>query len=200
MGVATEQRAFAADKATRIVDAMRSSVARRGVAGSTFDVVAREAGVSRGLVHYYFGSKERLLADVVRRDCELRMTALDRQLADAQSADDVVGALVASLEGLVHHERELVVVFFELFTLSRRNHELAREFAELLRRIRVHLGQLLAAKQADGVIRLRAEPERVADVLLALGDGIAMRVLSEPDRDVGDTVRAGGRAVRALMD
>jgi AcrR family transcriptional regulator len=46
------------DKAQRIIEAMRTSVGTRGAAGSTFDVVAREAGVSRGLLHYYFGSKE----------------------------------------------------------------------------------------------------------------------------------------------
>ena len=63
-----QQRAIEGEKAQRIVEAMRSSVARRGVAGSTFDHVAREARVSRGLLHYYFGTKERLLAEVVRRD------------------------------------------------------------------------------------------------------------------------------------
>ena len=45
------------DKAQRIIAAMRKSVATRGAAASTFDHVAREAGVSRGLLHYYFGSK-----------------------------------------------------------------------------------------------------------------------------------------------
>ena len=39
------------EKAQRIVAAMRASVGTRGAAGSTFDVVAREAGVSRGLLH-----------------------------------------------------------------------------------------------------------------------------------------------------
>ena len=86
----SQQRAIDGEKAQRIIDAMRSSVARRGVAGSTFDHVAREARVSRGLLHYYFGTKERLLAEVVRRDCELRMVALDEQLADAHDADGVV--------------------------------------------------------------------------------------------------------------
>ena len=62
-GSGTERR-LPGVKAQRIVEAMRSSVARRGVAGSTFDHVAREAGVSRGLLHYYFGTKERLLAEV----------------------------------------------------------------------------------------------------------------------------------------
>ena len=68
------------DKARRIVAAMRESVATRGAAGSTFDVVAREAGVSRGLLHYYFGSKERLLVEVVRQDCDARIAALEERL------------------------------------------------------------------------------------------------------------------------
>ncbi len=56
-GAAPSGRPLESDKAKRIVDAMRESVAARGAAGSTFDHVAREAGVSRGLLHYYFGTK-----------------------------------------------------------------------------------------------------------------------------------------------
>ena len=50
---------------------MRHSVAKRGTTGSTFDHVSREAGVSRGLLHYYFGTKEQLLVEAVRRDCDV---------------------------------------------------------------------------------------------------------------------------------
>src|SRR5665811_584380 len=46
-------RSLSGEKAKRIVDAMRHSVAKRGTAGSTFDHVSREAGVSRGLLHCY---------------------------------------------------------------------------------------------------------------------------------------------------
>jgi AcrR family transcriptional regulator len=76
MEAATHTRPIDGEKAQRIVEAMRLSVARRGVSGATFDHVAREAGVSRGLLHYYFGTKERLLAEVVRRDSDVRMAAL----------------------------------------------------------------------------------------------------------------------------
>ena len=75
------ERKLDGEKAQRIVAAMRSSVGRRGTAGSTFDHVAAEAGVSRGLLHYYFGSKERLLVEVVRHDCDLRIEALDHRPA-----------------------------------------------------------------------------------------------------------------------
>src|SRR5215218_7469405 len=86
------------DKAQRIIAAMRASVGTRGAAASTFDHVAREAGVSRGLLHYYFGSKERLLVEVVRHDGNARIANIDERLAKAQSADEIVDALVVGLE------------------------------------------------------------------------------------------------------
>ena len=64
---------------------MRESVGRRGATGSTFDQVAGEAGVSRGLLHYYFGSKERLMAEVVRHDCDIRLARLDEALGGAMT-------------------------------------------------------------------------------------------------------------------
>jgi AcrR family transcriptional regulator len=200
MEAASQQRAIEGEKAQRIVEAMRSSVARRGVAGSTFDHVAREARVSRGLLHYYFGTKERLLAEVVRHDCDLRMVALDEQLADARDADGVIAALVDSLRRFVKEEPEFITVVFELFTLSRRNDEIAAEFAELLRRIREHVAELLARKQAEGALHLRADPGAVADVLFSLADGLCMRMLTETDNDFSETIAAGVLAVRALLD
>jgi AcrR family transcriptional regulator len=200
MGAAAGQRPITGDRAARIVDAMRVSVARRGVPASTFDHVAREARVSRGLLHYHFGTKERLLAEVVRRDCELRMQALDERLAGARSADEVVDGLVASMRAMVLEDPAFVTVVFELFALSRRNAEIAGEFAGLLRRTREHLAGLLRAKHDAGVLRLQAQPEAVADVLLSLADGVALRMLAEGERDFEATVRAGMRAVRALLD
>ena len=105
----------------------------RGAAGSTFDHVAREAGVSRGLLHYYFGTKERLLVEVVRRDSEIRLAALAASLGDARTADDFIDAIVRSLEQLIGRDPGFVVLMHELFTLSRRNEEIAGELATLAR-------------------------------------------------------------------
>src|SRR3954471_11497690 len=73
-------RRLDSEKAQRIVAAMRASVGSRGAAASTFDHVARDAGVSRGLLHYYFGTKERLLVEVLRHDAAIRMRALEERL------------------------------------------------------------------------------------------------------------------------
>jgi AcrR family transcriptional regulator len=195
----SQQRAIEGEKAQRIVEAMRSSVARRGVAGSTFDHVAREAGVSRGLLHSYVGTKERLLAEVVRRDCEVRMHVIDEQLVGARSADEVIEGLVASLAEMVEKDPSFITLVFELFTLSRRNEDIAAEFAELLRRTREHVAGLLAAKRDEGILELHASPEAVADVVFAMADGVAMRMLTERDRDFGESIAAGVRAIRALI-
>jgi AcrR family transcriptional regulator len=201
-GIAVEEsprRIVEGEKAQRIVEAMRRSVARRGTAGSTFDHVAREAGVSRGLLHYYFGTKEQLLVEAVRRDCELRMELLERQLAGARTAEDFVGLMALNLQETVREDPDFVTLMCELFTLSRRNGDIAVEYAELMRGTREQVAGMLATAQREGVVRLRAEPDAVAEILFALADGFALRMLTEPERDFEATVAAGIACARALV-
>jgi AcrR family transcriptional regulator len=192
-------RSLSGEKAQRIVDAMRRSVARRGTAGSTFDHVSREAGVSRGLLHYYFGTKEQLLVEAVRRDCELRLEMLERQLSRAQTADDFIDLMAQNLQETVREDPDFVTLVFELFTLSRRNADIAVEYAGLMRRTREQVARMLAAAQGEGILQLHAEPEVVAEILFSLGDGFALRMLSEPGRDFTPTMRAGIECARALL-
>ena len=192
-------RSLSGEKAQRIIDAMRRSVAQRGTAGSTFDLVSREAGVSRGLLHYYFGTKEQLLAEAVRRDCDLRLERLEQQLSTAKTADDFINLMAKQLRATVTEDPEFVTLVFELFTLSRRNADIAVEYEGLMRTTREHVAGMLAAAQSEGVVRLHAEPEAVAEVLFSLGDGLALRMLSEPERDFAATIHAGIACARMLL-
>ncbi len=192
-------RSLSGEKARRIIDAMRRSVARRGTAASTFDHVSREAGVSRGLLHYYFGTKEQLLAEAVRRDCELRLERLERQLSTAKSAEDFIDLMAQNLQETVREDPDFVTLVFELFTLSRRNEDIAVEYEGLMRSTREHVAGMLAAAQSEGVLRLHAEPEAVAEVLFSLADGLALRLLTEPTRDFTLTIHAGITCARALL-
>ena len=192
-------RELSGDKAGRIVEAMRISVAARGVAGSTFDHVAREAGVSRGLLHYYFGTKERLLIEVVRRECDVRIERLEEAIEDAGSADDVLAALVQSLEDFMGDGPSAPVMFYEMTTLGQRNEEIAAELAELGRRTRAHLADALRAKSEAGVLELHADPAVVSAFLFALADGLTIRRLSEPDLDLVPVIRESVTATRSLL-
>jgi len=191
-------RKLEGDKAQRIVEAMRASVGKRGAASSTFDVVAREAGVSRGLLHYYFGSKERLMVEVVRSDCETRVTALEENLATATSADEFVAFLVQTLEAFLSDEPSQAVLY-EMLSASRRSDEIRVELAELYRRWRAQLAAALVEKQREGVVELDAEPEDVAALLFALGDGMGLQVISDPEWQSAPAFELGVRTARRLL-
>jgi AcrR family transcriptional regulator len=187
------------EKARRIVEAMHTSVGRRGAAGSTFDQVAQEAGVSRGLLHYYFGSKERLLAEVVRHDCDVRLAALDKALSEAGDVDAIIERLVTALEDFVERDPGAYALIFELFTASRHNEELQVEMAELYRRVREHISRELEAKEQAGVVQLRGGAEAVTSVLMALGDGFALQMLSDPDWDSSEMFEVGVQTARFML-
>lgn len=196
---AAQTRELSGEKAQRIVEAMRSSVARRGISGSTFEHVAREAGVSRGLLHYYFGTKEALLAEVVRRDSEHRIARLDEPLANASSADEILEVLVANLRDSVQNEPGFWVLIFELFTAGRRNPDIQREVGELFNRTRAHVAEILRKKEGEGVIALSVDADAVVSFLFAVADGVALQMLSDPGRDHSDVIAAGTAAARALL-
>jgi AcrR family transcriptional regulator len=196
---AAQPRELSGDKAARIVEAMRASVASRGIAGSTFDHVAREAGVSRGLLHYYFGTKERLLVEVVRRESEVRLERIEEAIEAATGPEDVLGALVRGFEDFLGEAPTAQVMLYEMLTLAQRNEEIAAELANLGRVTRSHLSEALERKRESGVLALRVDPELAATFMFALSDGIMVRRLSEPELDIGPLIEQGIAAARAVL-
>src|SRR3954463_2040795 len=193
------ERRLDSDKAKRIVQAMRTSVGRRGAAASTFDHVAQEAGVSRGLLHYYFGTKERLLVEGVRHDSDIRMRHLEDSLTEANSVDAVVEALVVQLKDYVGEDPASHALIHELFSVSRRNDEVREELGQLYRRVRDQVAEVLRAKQEEGVVKLRGDAESVASLLFALGDGLELQLVSDPDWDSSETFVTGAATARFLL-
>ena len=150
MEAATKERELSGDKAQRIVDAMRDSVARRGAAGSTFEHVAREAGVSR--------APPLLLRDqgaaAGRGRAPRHRTAgrpPRRAAAPAKTVDDVIEALVTSLTDMIENEAGFFLLLYELFSAGRRNPDIQREVGQLFERTRSHVAEVLAARSEEGV-------------------------------------------------
>ena len=192
-------RRLEGDKAQRIIAAMRASVGQRGASGSTFDHVAREAGVSRGQQHYYYGSKERLHVEVVRHDCEVRNRNMDERLEKAQTVDEILDALVVGLEEFLEDDAGGQAVIYEMLSASRHSDEIRAELAALYGQWRERLAGWLRTKEREGVIRLQADPEAVASILFSLGDGFGIQVLSDPDWDQQAAFGLGVATARRLL-
>jgi AcrR family transcriptional regulator len=196
---AAPPRTLNGEKAAGIVEAMRESVAEVGIAGSTFDRVSRKAGVSRGLLHYYFGTKERLLVDVIRRDTEIRVEILGSALRRANSVDGVIAAFFDAFTRTLETEVGYVFLVSELFVAGRHNEEILEELGRLYGTARGEFAEILREKEREGVLRLRYPAEDVLTYLFSVGDGASVQRLSQPHVDFGGADRLAFETARFLL-
>jgi AcrR family transcriptional regulator len=193
-------RSLSGERAQRIVEAMRESVAEVGIAGSTFERVAGKAEVSRGLLHYYFGTKERLLVEVIRRDTEYRVETLSTALREAETVDAIVEAFFDMFARTLSEQRGYVYMVSELFVAGRHSADLTRELGELYRRARGELADILRRKEREGIIKLRFEAEAVVSYLTAAGDGGIIPILTDPSFEPGPARETSEAVARFLLD
>lgn len=88
----------------RILDAATRIFGRQGFDGASMGAVAKEAGVSKGLLHYHFESKEHLLIEAQR--AVLRRIHR-RFLERAEQGDRGLGAALGGIDALWQAVREL---------------------------------------------------------------------------------------------
>jgi AcrR family transcriptional regulator len=194
------ERTLSGERAQRIVAAMRESVAEVGIAGSTFERVAAKAGVSRGLLHYYFGTKERLLVEVIRRDTDDRVDALVSAVRQATTVDEVIAAMFDAFSRTVNEEQGYVYMASELFVAGRHQPEIQRELGSLYSRARGAVAAVLREKQDEGVLALRFDAESVITHMFAAGDGAVVQLLTDPTLDAEAAGAASYQVYRFLLD
>jgi AcrR family transcriptional regulator len=97
-----------ADVEESLVAAATELFAQRGPSHVSIRQIADAAGVNHGLVHHYFGSKDRLVSAVLDR-CGAAVTA---ELAAFGAGDDL-GVLLGTGSALEHHGRVLAHLILE---------------------------------------------------------------------------------------
>jgi AcrR family transcriptional regulator len=165
----------------QIVRATIRCLAREGYTRLTMKKVAREAGVSQGILHYYFEDKRAMLAatlEVVTRD-------LDRRVAAAQSRTGRdpgarLRALVRACLEVAVQRPEVWVVFVEFWGEMLHDRRLRDLNTAVYMRTRRLIGRLIAEGVRAG--RFRAvDPARAAAVVLGLVDGLSLQLTFDPE-------------------
>jgi AcrR family transcriptional regulator len=180
----------------QIVRATIRCLARDGYTALTMKRVAAAAGVSQGILHYYFRDKAAMLAAAA-----LRVTAdLDRRVAaEARGARDARGWLRAVIRGCLRtavEDREFWTVFVEFW--GEAFHD--RRLAAVNRRAYARGRRLIAAGLAEGVALGEFRPvdlEEAAVLTLALLDGLALQLTF--DRSLMALPRAARAAETVLL-
>jgi len=164
----------------QIVRATIRCLARRGYAGLTMKQVSREAGVSQGILHYYFPGKRAILVAAL----ETVMADLDRRVAGAQARSGRdprarLRALVRAALGTAVEAREVWAVFVEFWGETMHDRRLREVNAALYARMRRLLGRLVADGIRAGHWRA-VDPAHAATVILGLLDGVALQLTFDP--------------------
>src|SRR5213076_2590167 len=103
----------------------------------------RRASLAPGSLFYYFGSKERVLIEVLRAEVAGRLEVLAHELAAVTTFDQFVDALERALAVFLDTERGSDIVLLELVAEARRQPELAAAEAELYEHWRAEFAAML---------------------------------------------------------
>ncbi len=170
----------------RVLDAAMQLIAQRGSRAVTLAEVGRAAGYSRGIVHAHFGSREQLLAAVVREAQRFDVPAVE-----GDGLDRLTAGVVAYLDNL-RRRAPATGAFLLMWAESvAADPVLGPLFAERDTTFRAALADQVRAGVADGSIRPDADPDAVAVALVGLLRGIGMQLTSTS----GDALHAAGSSV-----
>lgn len=174
----------------RVLDAVGTIVAARGLEGIRVREIAAEAGMSPGSVLYHFPDQSELLL-AVHRDTVHHYLA-GRARAAKTSSTDAIGRLLAVMhEGVPPWANEHVIrLLYGLHDLARRSSEHADLLTDLWRSERELYAGIVRAGVDEGSFRVTDSPEEVAAGLLALEDGLVLHLISNNREVTSDQVVA----------
>jgi AcrR family transcriptional regulator len=161
------------DTEEAFLDAAERLLVSVGHAGITTRAVADEAGANHGLVHYYFGSMENLLARVLERFTD-RMIARQRTMYSAPDVPFVDKWRTAMR--FLDADREYQKVWYELQALAWNRPELRERVAHVDAEWRGVLSEALAEPRERYGIDMPLEA--LVSLVITFNEGIIFERLS----------------------
>ncbi len=185
------------EKAQRILDAARTVLAEKGFSGATISLVAKEAGVSRGLLHYYFKNKEEMLTKVIRGNMEASVVLIDAVFSGSASAGDFAHGITSALQSVVQEDPSFFVLFFEGVAASRQSEMVRGQLASLYGQFRNAICMGLRRMKTKGIIAPTLPLEGLACLLTGIIDGMGLQLVTEEtlkeDEEIWTTLQDGIR-------
>ncbi|MDA8229559.1 MAG: TetR/AcrR family transcriptional regulator [Desulfitobacterium hafniense] len=153
----------------KIILAARKVFALKGIHQATLGDIAREAGVAKGTLYYYYQSKEALVFEVLDEGIGAMINGFSALNEDTDLAQLTCGFLEAMVD-----QQELIHIYFHLLQESFRNPGLRERFRQKYREWR-EWGT--AFFRAQGY----CQPEEVSTLIIAALDGLCLQWLVEPE-------------------
>jgi len=176
----SQREQAAAEARTRILAAAADCIVHDGLAQVRMASIARRAGVSAGLLHYHFDTKELLFGEVLKHSHEVSAELNQRALAVA--GEGAAERLSSFLDRCLPSDQQRAdewLLWQELALLCIRDPHLARVGAELYEDLYDTITDIVRDGVAAGVFETTLDPRLIAESAVALTDGLGARVLAD---------------------
>lgn len=157
------------DNRARLLEAARRVVVAQGLSGATVSEIAREAGISAGFVHYYFGGKDALLLaarETISEEVRAAGAAFD---APGASALDRLKAQALCWFDPAVFTPELCSLWIQFYAYGESNPEVAEQDRQSALQARKLLMQRARACAPA------AQAREIVDLLAPLMEGLWVR-------------------------
>jgi AcrR family transcriptional regulator len=168
------------DRHQEIVDAAARVITERGLAETRISDIAEQAGVSPGLILYYFESKDRLLSEALTYANDQFYLRMSREIRRLPSARDQLRRMIdLSVPGFLPEYGRLDewALWVEVWVRALRDAEMAKDREVLDQRWRSQIADVIRAGQASGEFTSTQDPGELALRVSALIDGLAIQVI-----------------------
>jgi TetR/AcrR family transcriptional repressor of bet genes len=139
------------------VKAAISSIHAKGFMQLTMADVAREAGVSTGLIHHYLGSKDQLLNETMRYLLNELQQILQAKLSGATTPQERLDAIIESNFTKEQMRPEVVSAWLAFYVQAQRSEPLNHLLHIYSRRLQSNLTSAFKAHMSPTKARLAAE-------------------------------------------
>jgi AcrR family transcriptional regulator len=186
-----QQRGLRTEEA--ILDATLRSVATRGIAETSLDLIAADVGVAKSSILWHFGSKEGLLLRVAERAVAMMEHGPAQEILALPTLGERGEAMWRYYLETIKNRPELRrVVLYLIFASAESRPELRAGLQQLFRSMRALLAAGLESVFHDTKLR-----NNLATLALAMLDGIFLQWLLEPEAIDLDGLQALFRAIQA---
>lgn len=175
----SQREQAAADARSRILAAAVECIVRDGLARVRMASIARTAGVSAGLLHYHFDTKEQLFGEVLTYSHEVSAELNQRAMSEA--GDGAAERLSSFLDRCLPSDRQRAdewLLWQELALLCIRDPHLAKVGADLYEDLYATTADIIREGTATGVFATALDPRQIAETAIAITDGLGARVLA----------------------
>lgn len=163
----------------QLIKATIRSIARHGLSETTIATVAREAGLSQGIINLHFKSKERLLEETLGHIVDEYRSAWYKVMnSSGQTAAEKLAALAAVDFDKQICQRNKLAVWFAFWGESRSRLTYRKICAESSREYKQLLTGLCEELIKQGNFKVQAQ--HVAIGLLAMNSGLWLDMLISP--------------------